>query len=68
MRYVLARIEQERRDEAYRIFVTKSLQLIPQNKYIERSYEDIVDGKIDNRSGEEIAEDIIKRGGLKFGG
>lgn len=67
MRYVEARIEQERRDEAYRIYVTKSLQLSPQSKYITASYSDIMKPqKEDTRTGDEIARDIIKLAGLRF--
>ena len=69
MRYVNARLEEERREEAYRIYVTKSLQLIPQNKCLTKDYEDFINPKkIDNRSGEEIATDIIKRANLHFRG
>ena len=52
MRYVNARIEKEYRDLTYRIYVTDSL--IDNNKHI------------DTRSGDEIVEDIMLRGGLKF--
>lgn len=69
MRYVEARIEQENRDEAYRIYVTKSLQLAPQNKFINVSYNDLLKPKkIDTRSGDEIALDIFERAGLSFEG
>ena len=68
MRYVEARFEEFNREHAYRIFVTRSLQLIPQNKYLNQDYKDfITPKKIDNRSGEEIALDMIKNAGLKFG-
>lgn len=68
MRYVEARIDDFNREEAYRFYVTKSLQLVPQNKYISTSYEDVLKPKkIDNRSGDEIAIDIMERAGLKFG-
>lgn len=68
MRYVEARIEENNREEAYRFYVTKSLQLMPQNKYITASYQDVLTPKkIDTRSGDEIAIDIMKRAGLKFG-
>ena len=69
MRYVEARIEQERREEAYRIYVTRSLQFIPQNKYMSATYEEIVNYKHeehDTRSGDEIALDFMKKNGLTF--
>lgn len=68
MRYVNARFEQEDREFAYRIFVTKSLQLIPQQKYLTRNFDDILNKSVlDKRSGDEIAADIITNAGLSFG-
>ena len=67
MRYIEARLEQERRDELYRIYVTRSLQLIPQNKCLTSDYSDVISQKhVDNRSGEEIAADIMSRANLHF--
>ena len=71
MRYVEARIEEAKREETYRIFVTRSLQLIPQNKYITNNYEEFI--KPQNISPEahksagQIAAEVIKNAGLKFG-
>lgn len=68
MRYVEARIDEYNREEAYRIYVTKSLQLIPQNKHLTKDYGEIMKPqKIDQRSGDEIAIDIMRKAGLKFG-
>ena len=68
MRYVSARIEERNRDEMYRIFVTKSLQLNPQNKYITIDYIDMFKPqKIDNRSAEQVVVDLMKEAGLNFG-
>ena len=67
MRYVEARLEQGKRDEAYRIFVTESLRLAPQSKYITKSLNDILNEKVDTRSGDEIAMDVILNAGLKLG-
>ena len=68
MRYVEARIEENNRDEAYRIYVSKSLQLIPQNKTLKIDYLDLLNPKkVETRTGEEIAMDVIKNAGLKFG-
>ncbi len=68
MRYVEARVEENNRDEAYRIFVTRSLQLIPQSKYLTTDFNDIIhpDEK-DNRTADEIASDVIKNAGLTLG-
>ena len=63
-----ARLEQANRDEAYRFYVTRSLQLVPQNKYISTSFDELLKPKkVDNRTGDEIAADIIRRAGLKVG-
>lgn len=68
MRYVEARIDEYFREEAYRIYVTKGLQLAPQGKYIKDSYIDILKPrKIDKRNGNDIIIDIINKAGLKFG-
>lgn len=41
---------------------------MPQNKYLQNSYFDILTPKkVDTRSGDEIVEDIITRAGLSFG-
>lgn len=67
MRYVEARLDEYNRDETYRIFVTKSLQLIPQNKCLTKDYADLLHPKQeDNRSAEEIVIDVVKKAGLHF--
>lgn len=67
MRYVKARLEKEQRDEAYRIFVCDSLQLMPQNKYLAKRYSDLIKkDKEPQKSGDEIVLDIMSRAGLKW--
>ena len=67
MRYVGARLESEYRAEAYRIYVTDSLQGIPQNKYNTQRYINLVSPKpVKKGDGDKIALDVIKRAGLKF--
>lgn len=67
MRYVEARIDEYNREEAYRIYVSKSLQLAPQGKWLTSSYVDILKPQeVDTRSGDEVIVDIMKRAGLKF--
>lgn len=69
MRYVEARFDEYQREEAYRIYISKSLQLAPQGKWLQASYREMIKPKkIDNRSGDDIAMDIMKRAGLKFEG
>ena len=68
MRYVEARIDKYNRDETYRIFITESLRLAPQGKYITKGYSDMFEKRqFDARSGDEIALDVITNAGLKFG-
>jgi len=70
MRYVEARIDEYNREEAYRIYVSTSLQLIPQNKCLQKSYREIIDDSkrvVDTRSGDEIVADVMLHAGLKFG-
>ena len=72
MRYVIARAKDYDEAMAYRIFISESLRLQGEGKYLTKSYMDIVRPKEvavkDNRSADEIAESIIKGMGLKVGG
>ena len=72
MRYVIARAKDYDEAMAYRIFISESLRLQGEGKYLTKSYMDIVRPKKvadeDNRSADEIAESIIKGMGLKVGG
>lgn len=53
----------------YRVYVTDSLQLAGQNKYLTTRWAEMQDiGYKDARTGDEIALDVIKRAGLKFNG
>lgn len=74
MRYAMARYQSQRRDLAYRIYVTDCLRIISENtakmgggSYITAKFADnIINPKsVDNRPGEEIAADIIKRAGIE---
>lgn len=68
MRYVEARVDEFSRDKAYRIYVTKSLKLIPQSKYISKDLEDLfTPQKVDTRTAEQITVDVMKKAGLNFG-
>jgi len=47
--------------------VANSLQGFPQNKYISKTYDEIIHPvKVSDKSGEEIAVEIISKLGLKF--
>ena len=73
MRYAMARYQSQQRDLAYRIYVTDCLRIISENaakmcggSYITTQLADVINPKpVDNRTGEEIAADIIKRAGIE---
>ena len=73
MRYAMARFNQHQRDLAYRIYVADCLRIISENtakmvdgSYITAKFADIINPKpVDNRTGEEIAADIIKLAGIE---
>ena len=73
MRYAIARYQSQRRDLAYRIYVAECLRMINENaasgggsSYMAVKFEDVINPKhVDNRTGEEIAADIIKRAGIE---
>ena len=73
MRYAMARYQSQQRDLAYRVYVTDCLRMVTENTakisggaYITVKLSDILNPKpVDNRTGEEIAADIIKRAGIE---
>ena len=73
MRYAVARYQSQQRDLAYRIYVCDCLRIITENtakigggSYITVKLDDILNPKpVDNRTGEELAADIIKRAGIE---
>ena len=73
MRYAMARYQSQQRDLAYRIYVTDCLRMVTENAaklskgtYTEARFYDIINQKpVVNRTGEEIAADIIKRAGIE---
>lgn len=61
MRYVSARADEQSREETYRIFVTESLRMLPQQKYIGKSYIELLKPvKVETRTGEQVADDVAK--------
>ena len=62
----MTRYSKEYRDVAYKTYVTDSLQLNVQNKYLTSRYCDIINTNkaIDNRSADEIVLDVILNAGL----
>ena len=73
MRYAMARYQSQQRDLAYRIYVAECLRMINENaasgggrSYMAVKFEDVINPKhVDNRTGEELAADIIKRAGIE---
>ena len=68
MQYVKARLEQEKRELAYRYYVADSLRLVPQNKckvhrLIEIYHPEMIQ---EEKTGDEIAADVIQNAGLRF--
>ena len=73
MRYAIARYQSQQRDLAYRVYVSDCLRIISEHtaqmcvgSYITVKLADIINPKpVDNRTGEEIAADIINRAGIE---
>ena len=73
MRYAMARYQSQQRHLAYRIYVSECLRIIGENtakvgggSYMTAKFEEIISQKPDdNRTGEELAADIIKRAGIE---
>ena len=73
MRYAMARYQSQQRDLAYRIYVTDCLRIVTENTaimsqgaYMKSRFYDTINLKpVDNRTGEEIAADVIKQAGIE---
>ena len=73
MRYVTTRYQSQQRDLIYRIYVTNCLRIMTENtakqaggNYMTAEYEDLIKPKKkDNRTGNEIATDVIRNAGIK---
>ena len=67
MRYVKARAEQISREEAYRIFVTESLKIIPKGKVFNKAYDELLKPQpVETRTGKEVAEEVAEKLGFKI--
>ncbi len=73
MRYVMARYKEQRREMAYRIYVTECLRTMTENtarfaggNYITARLADTVSKPHidDSKTGEEIVAEVIKKAGL----
>lgn len=73
MRYVLTRYTEYQRDVAYRLYVTDCLRMITENsanavkgQYMKDRFMNIIYPQpVDSRTGDEIAQDVIKSAGLE---
>ena len=66
----MACLEDEKHEKAYRIYVTEALRGIPQGKYSQKSFCDIineVETEEAAKSGDEIAVEVMRKAGLSFG-
>jgi len=69
--YVRAAIEQDEEDYTFKVYMSDSAQLAGENKFITRRWCDIANDlkkPPDNRTGDEVAADVIKRLGLSLKG
>ena len=74
MRYVTTRYQSQQRDLIYRIYVTNCLRIMTENtakqvggNYMTAEYEDLIKlKKKENRTGNEIAADVILNAGIKI--
>ena len=67
MRYVMARLETERREDTYRYYLTDSFYCNGQNQHLTVRYFDLLNGKrlpSEEMDGDAIAEDVITKAGL----
>lgn len=66
LRYAEARALADAERQAFREYVCESLRSAPQGRFLTMSYRDIVNPRPrDDRSGDEIAADVIARLGLE---
>lgn len=75
MRYVDSRLKEKQREIAYRIYVTDALKILTTNSarmaggsVLSVRYYDAVNnaGNHDDRTGDDVALDVILRAGLRF--
>lgn len=67
MRYASVRARQAARDDAWRAYVAESLHVLPQGAQLRQTWAEFTapPAPPDNRTGDEIAADIIERMGLE---
>lgn len=61
----MAKYDIMQREEFFRNYVTDSMYYKGQNMHIGAKYSELLNHKIDNRTGDEIALDVIMKANLK---
>lgn len=60
-----AKCEQDDEERSFRLYITEIVRLRGENKTLTKSWLDIIDPKpVDNRSGDEIAVQVLRNTGL----
>lgn len=68
MRYIEARIDDFKRDEMYRIFISETLRIAPEGKHITKTWSEFVNQtEQEPVDAEEIINDVMLNAGLSFG-
>ena len=68
VRYMSSTLEREREDMSFRVYVTESLRLRGENRYISVSWYDMLSKEQDDRTAEEIVDDVASSLESAFGG
>ena len=66
LRYAISRFKYEQDEMAYRVYVTDSIYYKGHNQMINKRFFDMLNEKVDNRNGDEIALDVMNKAGLRF--
>ena len=68
MRYIEARIDDFKREEMYRIFISETLRIAPEGKHITKTWSDFINQtEQEPVDAEEIINDVMLNAGLSFG-
>lgn len=68
MRYVEARIDNFKREEMYRIFISESLRIAPEGKHITKTWSDFINQTQEEPvDAEDVINDVMLKAGLSFG-
>ena len=66
MKYASSRFKYEQRELAYKIYLTDTLFYQVQNQRLTTRYIDMLNKKVDNRTGDEIVIEVMNKAGLRF--